>query len=168
MSRTLRAFSLCALGGSLALSWFGCVGGAPMQRLYDGGEQSPSEVAELQGNVEHVDGVRVSGGKFTLLPGCHVIRPPTSWGESSSMNAMYASLPVMHASIEMKGGSRYFLSVISGRFDGTGSGRIQVEATELDEQGTPLAKFLMFAGEGSASACQTEALGSRQAIGADK
>jgi hypothetical protein len=55
--------------------------------LYPQTEPLPdvSRVALLSGYVRSVDGQNVSarGSVFELLPGCHVVRTPESWGRSS-------------------------------------------------------------------------------------
>lgn len=134
----------------------GCVGSKPAQALYAGPEMSPSEVAELHGIVEHVDGQRVSGGKFALLPGCHIVRPPTKAGESSPQGAAWTTLPELHYSIMMVAGHRYQIAVRSGHMDGTGSGRAMLEATETDPAGALIHTFNPLAGPGAPDYCERE------------
>jgi len=138
-----------------------CVGSGPAQPLYLGSEP-PAAVAELHGEIEYVDGAKVSGEKFALLPGCHVVRPPTSWGASSPQNAVGAALPVMHLAILMQADHRYQVSIGAGYMDGTGRGAVGVQAVETNQRGDTLRIFVPFEGEGQMEACEREAAASMQ------
>jgi hypothetical protein len=98
----------------------GCVGSAPAQALYAGPAEPTTEVAELHGLVEYVDGQRVSGGKFALLPGCHTVQPPTKSGQSSPQGAAWTTLPELHFSIMMVAGHRYQIAVRTWTEQGPG------------------------------------------------
>ena len=71
-------------------------GGRPRQ-LYAGDPRPPAEVARLVGPIGTVDGQDVSGlGKsFALLPGCHVVQPPSKVAEidRTGPNSYVASVP---------------------------------------------------------------------------
>lgn len=145
----------CAAWALLALG--GCVGTKPPQALYAGPERPGTEIAELHGVVEYVDGQRVSGGKFALLPGCHVVRPPTALGQSSATEAQWMTLPEMHFSLPMRAGYRYQIATSAGHMDGTGAGQGAIRGLEMDTLGTVVRTFPAFAGQGSAAACEAEA-----------
>ena len=140
-----------------------CVGSAPAQPLYvETGEGPPAGVAELHGEIEYVDGAKVSGEKFALLPGCHVVRPPTFWGASSPQDAVGATLPVMHLSILMQADHRYQVAIGAGYMDGTGRAPVGVQAVEINQRGDTLRTFAPFQGEGHMDACEREAAASMQ------
>lgn len=134
-----------------------CVGSPPAQALYSGPPRGAAEVAELYGLIEHVDGQNVSGGKFGLLPGCHIVRPPSATGESSAQGASSTTLPEMHFSITMQAGHRYQIAIGSGHMDGTGMGAASIQAAETDSNGTLVRSFRPFAGPGTRAACEAEA-----------
>lgn len=140
-----------------------CVGSGPAQPLYVETEEGPpAAVAELHGEIEYVDGAKVSGEKFALLPGCHVVRPPTSWGASSPQNAVRATLSVMHLSILMQADHRYQVTIGAGYIDGTGRGAVGVQAVETNQRGDTLRTFAPFQGEGHMELCEREAAASMQ------
>ena len=133
-----------------------------VQPLYVETEGAPPAVAELHGDIEYVDGTKVSGGKFALLPGCHIVRPPTAWGSSSPQNAVWATLPIMHMSILMQAEHQYKVAIGGGHMDGSGSGSVRVQAVELDARGDTIKTFLPLEGEGRMEACEREAAASMQ------
>jgi hypothetical protein len=141
----------------LCLVLAGCVGSTSAQHLYFGPEKPAAEVAELHGVVEYVDGQRVSGGKFALLPGCHVVQPPTSMGQGNAQGATWTKLPELHFSVQMLPGRRYQIATGAGHMDGSGSGSASVQAAEIDAAGAVVQTFPAFAGPGSVHACEAEA-----------
>lgn len=147
-----------ALSGALSA----CVGSAPAQPLYLETQDGPPALAELHGEIEYVDGAKVSGGKFALLPGCHVVRPPTAWGSSSPQDAVWATLPVMHLAILMQADHRYKVAIGGGHMDGTGSGSVRVEAVEINPRGDTVKTFVPLEGAGQMEACEREAAASMQ------
>jgi hypothetical protein len=115
-----------------------CISGAGAKPypLYSSDAPLPEDqVAVLYGDIDAVDGrdVRGLGKSFALLPGCHVVRSATRWGEGGQTGAVVASLPPLSFAIDMEAGKRYVVEI---RMIGVGSHvMVGVEARELDAQG---------------------------------
>jgi hypothetical protein len=110
------------LTSSLLLSTalgFGCLASEPPAvPLYPNGETTrllPKQVADLVGPIGKIDGREVTGlgGRFDLLPGCHVIELDRQSDNSSYAlsGAVYitGSFPATTYALRMQAGARYFI-----------------------------------------------------------
>ncbi|MBV9949664.1 MAG: hypothetical protein JOZ69_22675, partial [Myxococcales bacterium] len=92
----------------------------------------PAMLARLGGYVRYVDSQDVSehGTSFDLLPGCHIVGTPETWG---SMGAMSGGVVAMTGrvtfALRMKAGHRYVVLVDVGTTSGP-SGSVFVRAEE--------------------------------------
>jgi hypothetical protein len=101
-----------------------------------------SEVAQIDGPIAVIDGREVvdQGGRFDLLPGCHVIeldrRVPSDSYALSGGTYWTGQLPTAIYAIHMKAGARYVLrrDIYS---DGMGQGRVSLTAREEPATGPP-------------------------------
>jgi len=129
----------------LALAAFaacGCGVGARTRGypLHDNPNQPLSRVARLHGYVEAVDGESVTehGHLFELMPGCHVLRTPRTWGGSGTDRTVTAETGNLRFVIQMRAGHEYEVRVLLLE----AVGRIEVEAVEKDPNGDVVAKHL--------------------------
>ncbi len=98
---------------------------------------SPEQLAHLSGYVQLVDGRDVSslGTSFDLLPGCHEVQTPLSYGHSElNAGSMYMKTGHVVYSMTMKAGYSY---VIKANVEKTGGHTYggQLEAFEKNAQG---------------------------------
>jgi hypothetical protein len=110
-----RFHSLLALA-TLAL---GCLASEPPAvPLYPNGETTrlpANQVADLMGPIEKIDGRAVGdmGGRFDLLPGCHLIELDRQSDNStySLTSGVYltGSFPATTYALRMQAGARYFI-----------------------------------------------------------
>jgi hypothetical protein len=93
-----------------------------------------NQVALVEGPIEKVDGQEVGdqGGRFELLPGCHVIeldrRAPADNYSLSNTSYLTGQLSIVYYAIHMMAGGRYEIRrdvVVDGQM-----GRITVSARE--------------------------------------
>lgn len=128
-----------------AVATGGCIAdrasGVPLYPV-TGAPLDASRVARLSGYVRYVDDQDVSrrGGVFDLLPGCHLIRTPTSWGKSSNMGAIVAATPELTFALLMRAGYQYSIELIADTPSGP-SGDVDVKAFERDAQGKLVQTF---------------------------
>jgi hypothetical protein len=114
---TARAFLLSLLFPVVAA--FGCLASEPPAvPFYPNGETArlpPNQVADLVGPIGKIDGRDVSGlgGRFDLLPGCHVVELDRHSDNSSYSlsGAVYltGSFPATTYALRMRAGSRTFI-----------------------------------------------------------
>lgn len=92
---------------------FGCFGSGRGYQLYAGPPADPSAVAKLTGFVRVVDGKNVikRGHQFELLPGCHVISTPNSWGGVGENGGVIANTGPFTYAIRMLAGHSYSIEV---------------------------------------------------------
>lgn len=104
---------------------------------------APDKVSHLSGYVQFVDGRDVSsfGKSFDLLPGCHEVQTPLSYGHSE-MNAgvMYWETGHVIYSMQMKPGYSYVISVSMEKTGGHTYGG-QIQATERNADGVVTQTF---------------------------
>jgi hypothetical protein len=103
----------------LAVFVLGCLASEPPAvPLYPNGQTTrlpPNQVADLTGPIGKIDGREVTGlgGRFDLLPGCHLVELDRQ-GDSGSYglsSAVYVtgSFPVTLYALRMQAGARYFI-----------------------------------------------------------
>jgi hypothetical protein len=112
--------SLCLILAvcAVALTWTGCVAGEPgsypLYPLTDG-PLPPGKVARLVGYVKYVDGQSVSdhGSSFDVLPGCHLVGTPSTWGQPNGLSGrvVYATTGRLTFALPMKAGYQYEIRV---------------------------------------------------------
>ena len=92
ISAAVRIFAAALLLPSACIS-----GGGHPRQLYPGDPRPPAEVARLFGPIGTIDGQDVSrlGKSFALLPGCHLVQPPSKVAEvdRTGPNSYVASVP---------------------------------------------------------------------------
>jgi hypothetical protein len=114
-----------------------CVGSSTARgyALYSG-TRSADEVAMLSGYVGFVDGRDVTkhGLSFELLPGCHVVQTPDTWGESSQDTPLVATTGHLAFVVWMRPGHHYSVTV-KEEGAGTPVTRVQVAVLETDAKG---------------------------------
>lgn len=130
-SRRWRAVTGCAL---LA----GCVSGSGRGYPLHGLEPRPpsTQVVQLQGYVHYVDDVDVSklATSFEVLPGCHLIRTPESWGKMDIAGGIIIETGEQLLALPMKGGHFYLVEVVATNISGpVGEGYLR--ASERDPSG---------------------------------
>jgi TonB family protein len=161
MSRsTTRARALAWLFG-LAAGHLGCltVGGRGFP-LYPQTEPLPdaSHVARLSGYVRVVDGQVVSGhgNLFELLPGCHIVRTPTSWGTSGYGGAVVATTPELTFALPMRAGYQYEVAIVADAPTAP-TEAIDVKAYERDPRGVLLQTFSYATSQRDLDRCESAA-----------
>jgi hypothetical protein len=103
----------------LAALTLGCLASEPPAvPLYPNGETTrrpPNQVADLNGPIGKIDGREVNGlgGRFDLLPGCHIVELDRqsdngSYGLSSAVY-ITGSFPATLYALRMQAGARYFI-----------------------------------------------------------
>lgn len=99
-----------------------------------------SAVARLHGYVEEVDGDNVTehGNLYELLPGCHVIGTPRTWGGAGVDASATAETGHLRFVIKMRAGHDYEVRVLMLE----ALHRIEVETVEKDPNGDVVAKHL--------------------------
>jgi hypothetical protein len=140
-----------------ALCLGGCIG-KPYTRvpLYEGAAQlSDAEVATLEGEIAKVDhqSVPSSAAAFLLLPGCHLVEPPDTWGESGTGGnaVLIAHIPKVVFAIDMKPAYRYVV-MINGQTWNQYS-RVELQAYEVDPAGRRTAEYTPFDAVRSTADC---------------
>ena len=147
-SRMCRRRSLRWVAPAMAGLGLGCLAapsrGYPLYPLSDGARPDESRVAQLQGYVRYVDDVVVSphGASFEVLPGCHVIGTPSTWGDATTGNtaAVIVTTGKVTFALPMKSGYRYTVRVELGARTGL-SGTAAIKAYESDALGTTTRTF---------------------------
>lgn len=126
------------------LSAAGCIHqGERGTPLYD--SSAPLErdrVAMLSGHVQYVDGKDVSSlaSPYELLPGCHVVGTPATWGASSFNGAVTAQTGTIWFAIPMQAGRRYSVRVDVPHMTGP-TGTLTIAAHEQDAEGNGVGMF---------------------------
>lgn len=133
---------LWALGSLGVLGVCAC-GAGSRTRGYPlhGDSKAPlSSVARLHGYVEEVDGGNVTqrGHLFELLPGCHVIGTPRTWGGAGADAWVTAETGHLRFVIRMLAGHDYEVRVLV--LDTVN--RIEIETVEKHPSGEVVAKHL--------------------------
>ena len=126
---TTRArFRALLLPAALAL---GCLASEPPAvPLYPNSESTrlpPSQVADILGPIEKIDGREVGGqgGRFDLLPGCHVVEldRQSDAGNYSLTGALYLTggFPATTYALRTQAGARYIIQrqTVTGGISGT-------------------------------------------------
>ena len=114
---TVRALILSLL--LPAVLGLGCLASEPPAvPLYPNGDTTrlpPNQVADLMGPIGKIDGREVGGlgGRFDLLPGCHIVELDRQSDNSSYSltGAVYltGSFPATTYALRMQAGARYFI-----------------------------------------------------------
>lgn len=141
MSAPSHRGALLSRAAPFGLLLLACVGGSSRGTpLYPDRGQPPSitEVAQLVGDIETVDGKSVRGRSFELLPGCHVVTTPTSWGQHEQYSTMSGNLPKHTFVINMQPNRSYVLEYELTSRTGNG-GNMVLHAFEQDAAGTKTA-----------------------------
>ena len=145
-------------GAALAVSSVlpSCIGGQQTAvALYDGDPAPSSEVARLSGYVRYVDGVDVAtrGSVFELLPGCHLVGTPDSWGRSeASYGAAVVNTGRLDFALVMRPAHHYAIEVDTDHATGP-TGRAWVMAVERDPSGKITKTFGPVQNEEDAERC---------------
>lgn len=118
-----------------------------------------AEVAVLTGYVRYVDEVRVAsrGGTFRLLPGCHLVRTPPSWGRAEGTHgAVVVKTGEIPFALPMRAGHTYVIEVV---VDPVATVMVEAElrAVERDPEGTVTRRFTPGATAAALEHCQREA-----------
>ena len=133
------------LGGLTSLLLVGCLAGHGRgYALYaaTGTPRTPEEVAQLTGYVEKVDGTDVTehGHSFEVLPGCHLIVTPQSWGRVSESGGVTWKTGHMTFALPMKAGRQYLVEVQAQTVGGASAGG-RIVALAKDMNGTVTQEF---------------------------
>jgi hypothetical protein len=158
-----RKPSLRRFAPAIASLALGCLAspsrGYPLYPSSDGARPSESQVAELDGYVRFVDGANVSphGASFELLPGCHVVGTPSTWGDSTTTNtaAVIVTTGKLTFALPMKPGYRYQVKVELGPTSGR-NGSAATTAYERDDRGTITRTFAPARGSVDPTTCEEE------------
>jgi hypothetical protein len=139
VARSQWMIGMSLLGVSLNL---GCFASGRGYQLYPGPPADPAAVARLSGHVQTVDGKNVGryGHSFELLPGCHVITTPKSWGGVGESGGVVANTGAIPYAIRMLAGHSYSIEVKPE----SGAGSIQnvrILAKEKDASGKVTGSF---------------------------
>ena len=131
--------------------------GYPLYPSSDGARPDESRVAQLQGYVRYVDDAVVSthGASFEVLPGCHVIGTPSTWGDATTGNtaAVIVTTGKVTFALPMKSGYRYTVKVALGATTGT-SRTAAIKAYESDALGTTTRTFKPASGTVDSTTCE--------------
>src|SRR5262245_28432151 len=101
-----------------------------------GRQLASSEVAELVGLIESVDGVHVTERRraYELLPGCHTVTSAKSWGGVDMFSGSTAQLPAIPFAITMRASYTYVIDIQQVSVTGSG-GSLEITALEQDSEG---------------------------------
>jgi hypothetical protein len=157
-----RGERMLVLGSGLVLLASGClIGSRRGYALYPPGRRlARSEVAAVMGYVKEIDGKDASkhGSSFELLPGCHQVGTPASWGSPDARSgATIINTGQQVFALPMKAGYSYVVEVGA---DGPSPGPIapaRLRAREVDPAGSTPREFAPVRGEEDIAACQREA-----------
>jgi len=111
--------------------------------LYDTAEPlQRHQVAVLSGYVRYVDGKEVSAlpSPYELLPGCHVVGTPSSWGKGTQSGAIVAHTGMLQFALPMKAGHRYSIRVQASPMTGP-TGPLTIAACESDAERNIVSTF---------------------------
>lgn len=126
--------------------------------LYPGSRLGPEQVATLGGYVAYVDGRDVSGlgGAFEVLPECHVVITPTSWGGVSTSGGVSAKTAAHIFAVPMVAGHHYSIISVSNEDSGPRS-RVRVRMDETNPSGDFVRSFAPAKTPGELQACRPQA-----------
>ena len=152
--------SLRRVAPAIASLGLGCVAssprGYPLYPSPDGARPDESQVAQLGGYVRYVDGADMSshGTSFEVLPGCHVVGTPSTWGDATSNTAaVIMTTGRLTFALPMKSGYRYTVRAEVEHMTGpTGTGGIK--AYESDGRGTTTRTFGPTSGAVDPATCE--------------
>jgi len=105
--------------------------------LYDGAPRPREQVARLSGYVRFVDDAEVSkrGSVFELLPGCHLVGTPDSWGKfDSTGGGVVVPTGRVAFALPMRPAHDYSIE-LSTEHSGGPQGRAWIKAVERDSTG---------------------------------
>lgn len=163
------AFARLILAGQVAaLLTTHCIEGAPAAYpLYSPTDhpRGPSDVARLIGYVRYVDGQDVSdhGSAFELLPGCHVVGTPSTWGNVNALSGgVVATTGRVTFALPMKAGRQYEVRVEVEAPTGP-TGTVRVESYETSARGEVTRRFSPASSADDIERCHQEALGAATA-----
>ena len=146
------------LGAVTSLLLVGCLAGHGRgYALYAATDtpRTPEEVAQLTGYVEKVDGTNVTehGQSFEVLPGCHLIVTPQSWGRVGESGGITWKTGHLTFALPMKAGRQYLVEVQAHRVGGASFGG-RIVAFEKDMQGNVTQEFGPATGTVDLSTCR--------------
>lgn len=120
----------------------GCFASSRGYQLYAGPPADPSAVAKLTGFVRAVDGKYVAryGRNFELMPGCHVVSTPRSWGGVGETGGVVASTEGITYAIRMLPGHSYTIEVKPEGAPGSIQ-NVRIVAKEKDASGKVTGTF---------------------------
>ena len=113
-----------------------------------------TEVAQLVGEVATVDGKSVHGRTFELLPGCHVVTTPTSWGVRDQSGSASGNMAKLTFVITMHANKSYVMDYELSSRTGNG-GTMVVHALERDAAGNTTATLLPVMSQSDIEKCQS-------------
>ncbi len=164
MSAPLSIEKCRSVAAVLAMLATACVGGASRGTpLYaPRGQMLPvTEVAQLVGDIATVDGKSVHGRNFELLPGCHVVTTPTSWGARDQSGSVSGNMPRLTFVITMQANKSYVMEYELLSRTGNG-GTVALHALERDAAGNTTSTLLPVTSQADIEKCQTVDAGSRR------
>jgi len=146
-----------ALIVSFALALAGCLfhrgRGEPLYPM-NGERPPPERVAQVDGYIRKIDDKRVEENKpYELLPGCHVIETPASWGNVSSSGGVMVDTGNHVFPVLMREGRRYHVDV-SVKTMGGSTGSAAIEAVEQDPSGNKTVVYGLGINVATAEACR--------------
>jgi len=120
----------------------GCFRSSRGVQLYPGPPRNSADVAKLTGHVQSVDGkdVRKRGSHYELLPGCHVVVTPATWGRVGEAGGVVANTGPLVYAIPMLAGHTYSIEVRLGASAGSPRS-VSILAKEMDAQGQVTGTF---------------------------
>jgi hypothetical protein len=109
----------------------------------------------LAGYVQYVDGQDVSshGSHFELMPGCHVVVTPRSWGKSEgTFGAVVVPTGHVAYAMDMRAGHDYLIDVRITEFSGP-HGSAEIVAYERGPGGSGTAQLTPASTEAEVKTC---------------
>jgi hypothetical protein len=148
---TLHALALMVSG----LASCGGFTEVPAQALYPNADRPRprEEVARVQGPIELIDGKKVKGNAFDVLPGCHVVTLPSKLGDVNEQGAWWVDLPHTVYAFRMRAGGLYSIEV-DGRGGNAQRASVKITARERDAKGAILKIWQPVQGDQEIEACR--------------
>ncbi len=148
-------------GGVASFLLAGCLAGHGRgYPLYanSGAPRNPDEVAQLTGYVQKVDGQDVTehGPPFEVLPGCHIVVTPQSWGKVSDVGGIVWKTGHLTFALPMKAGRQYLVEVQAAKVGGVTAGG-RVVALEKDMTGSVTQELAPITTQQEVAACRAAA-----------
>jgi len=137
-------------------------GGRPPERLYPPTAQPlrAEQVSKLSGYVQFVDNQDVASlaSAFELLPGCHVIGTPSSWGQHAPGTDSVVTATTGHwlFALPMRAGHQYSIQVLVGAMTGP-VGALTIKGYESDLAGNVTRAFEPVRNPSDLQNCRAEA-----------